>query len=265
MKRWLPGRRIVVTADNGFSVLEFLAAVSDDQLSVVTRLRLDAALYDPAPPRQPRQNGRPRKKGQRRPTLSQVAADPATRWRRLTVAQWYGQTQRTIEITSETAVWFHSGMPPVAIRWVLIRDPQNQFDTQALLSTDPKASARDIVLWFIQRWSLEVTFEEVRAHLGVETQRQWSHYAIARTTPILMAVFSLVTLMADRLVALQAMPVRASAWYRKATPTFSDALALVRRQLWAAQGFSMSPSTTDSRKGADSDIARLIDVLCYAE
>jgi hypothetical protein len=208
-----------------------LAAVSDACLSVVTRLRLDAALYEPAPVPAAGTRGRPRKKRRRLPTLEQVAADPRTDWQTLTVALWYGQTNRVIEIASGTAVWFHGGKPPVAIRWVLIRDPQGQFATQALLSTDTEADAEDIVRWFVQRWQLEMTFEEVRRHLGVETQRQWSKRAIARTTPILLALFSLVTVLADRLIAGRAMPVRTSAWYRKARPTFSDALALVRRQL----------------------------------
>lgn len=264
VKRGLPGRQIVVVADTSFAALELLAAVSDASVSVVTRLRLDAALYEPAPVPVASTRGRPRKKGRRLPTLEQVAADPRTDWQTLTVALWYGQTDRVIEIASGTAVWFHSGKPPVAIRWVLIRDPQGQFATQALLSTDTKADAESIVRWFVQRWQLEVTFEEVRRHLGVETQRQWSKRAIARTTPILLALFSLVTVLADRLIAGRAMPVRTSAWYQKTRPTFSDALALVRRQLWAVELFSMSRSDSDSDKIIDPVVERLSEALCYA-
>ena len=118
--------------------------------------------------------------------------------------------------------------------------------------------------WFVQRWSIEVTFEEVRAHLGMETQRQWSKRAIARTTPILLALFSLVTLIAHRLVAVQAMPVRTSAWYCKSQPTFSDALALVRRHLWGSEIFSTSRAKTEIGKIPDPALVRLIEVLCYA-
>ncbi len=264
LKRWLPNRKLVVTADSSFSALEFLAAVSDEQLSVVTRLRIDAALYEPAPPAKPGQRGRPRKKGQRLPTLAKVAARRSTRWKRLTVSLWYGEPDRRIEYCSATAVWFHNGLPPVPIRWILIRDPLGRFPLQALLSTDPTAQPADIVAWFVQRWQLEVTFEETRRHLGIETQRQWSDQAIARTTPILMALFSLVTLLADRLIGRRAMPVRTSAWYHKTRPTFSDALALVRRQLWAEEGFRTSPSRTDRRKITDPVVARLADALCYA-
>jgi hypothetical protein len=264
VQRWLPDRSIVVVADSSFAALELLAAVTSETLCVVTRLRLDAALYEPAPPREPGRGGRPRKKGQRLPTLEQVAADPKTRWQRLTVARWYGEVNRLVEIASGTAVWYHAGKPPVTIRWVLIRDPQRRFDTQALLCTDPEATVTDIVLWFVGRWSVEVTFEEARAHLGVETQRQWSKRAITRTTPILLGLFSLVTLMADRLVADQALPVRTSAWYRKTQPTFSDALALVRRHFWRAQDFSTSRSQTDVEKTPNPLLARCMELLCYA-
>ena len=120
-------------------------------LSVVTRLRLEAALYEPAPERTAATQGRPRKKGQRLPTLAQVAVNPSTRWRRLTVALWYGEVNRRVEIASATAVWFHRGLPPVTIRWVLIRDPAGHFKTQALLCTSPRATAAQIGQWFVQR------------------------------------------------------------------------------------------------------------------
>ena len=95
-----------------------------------------------------------------------------------------------MELPSQTAVWYRSGKPPVLIRWVLIRDPQRTFTPQALLCTDPAADQAQILEWFVLRWQLEVTFQEIRTHLGVETQRQWSDLAIARTTPILLGLFS---------------------------------------------------------------------------
>jgi hypothetical protein len=263
VQRWLPDRPIVVVADRSFAALELLATVTSETLCVVTRLRLDAALYEPAPAPVTSRAGRPRKKGSRLPTLAQVAADPKTCWQRLTVARWYGEANRRVEIASGTAVWYHAGKPPVALRGVVIRDPEKRFDTQALLCTHPGAAAVDIVRWFVRRWTVEVTFEEARAHLGVETQGQWSRRAIARTTPILLALFSLVTLIADRLVTTRAMPVRASAWYQKTKPTFIDALALVRRHLWSAQHFSTSRPTTKVEKTPDPLLAHFVELLCY--
>ena len=150
-------------------------------VTFITRLRLDAALYEPAPPRRPGQIGRPRLKGKRLPNLSVVVEDPATVWKPAKIANWYGSEERTVEIASQTAVWYSTGLFAVPLRWVLVRDPQGQFKTQALLCTDLKADPQKILSWFVMRWQLEVTFQEVRRHLGFETQRQWSHLAIRRT------------------------------------------------------------------------------------
>ena len=202
-RRWLPGRELVVVADSvadsGFAALELLAAISRRGVACVTRLRLDAALCDPAPPRLPGTKGRPRTKGQRLANLSEVLADPATAWQRVTVPGWYGEGERRVEISSATAVCRHGGMPVVPIRWVLVRDPLGRFDPQALLCANQARGPVQILRWFVQRWQLEVTFREVRDHLGVETQRQWSDKAIARTTPCLLGLFSLVTLLGRQL------------------------------------------------------------------
>jgi len=199
VRHWWPDRRLVAVADSTYATLELLARCCclARPITFITRLRLDAALYEPAPPRDPHQIGRPRRKGKRLPTLATAAADPATVWTPLTVAQWYGIGERAVEVASATAVWYHPGQPVVPLRWVLIRDPQQKFATQALLCTELSATPGQILAWFVQRWQLEVTFEEARRHLGLETQRQWSDLAIARTTPALLGLFSLVTLLAE--------------------------------------------------------------------
>jgi hypothetical protein len=135
-QRWLPQRTLVVVGDSAFSALEWLHALGQRNITVVTRLRLDAALYDPAPFRPPGTNGRPRKKGKRRPTLRQMLTRKTTRWQRLIVPGWYGEGDRVIAVCTRTAVWDHTGLSPVPIRWVLIRDPPQCFDPQALLCTD---------------------------------------------------------------------------------------------------------------------------------
>lgn len=171
-------------------------------------------------------------KGARQPTLTERLTDPATLWRKVRVA-WYGAAEREVEIATGTAVWYHTSRPAVPIRWVMVRDPKNKSDPLPLLSTDEELSAEQIVRYFVMRWQVEVTFEEVRAHLGVETQRQWSTKAIERTTPALFGLFSLIALCTREFVSEGvALPVRCSAWYKKTQPTFSDALALVRQHLW---------------------------------
>ncbi|HXG18117.1 MAG TPA: hypothetical protein VNN62_03460 [Methylomirabilota bacterium] len=233
-------------------------------MSLITRLRLDAALYDPAPSRKPGQNGRPRKKGARRPPLQRVLADRQTRWTPSIVKGGYGGGAREVEICTDTAVWHHSGLPPVAIRWVLIRDPQKAFDPQALLTTGLPHTPHQIVEWSVRRWRMEVTFEEARAHLGVETQRQWNDWAIGRTTPALFGLYSLVTLMAHDLFQSYGQVFRTAAWYVKRRPTFSAALAVIRRELWSPCHFSMSAFTAEMVKIPRSVFERLTDTVCYA-
>jgi DDE superfamily endonuclease len=265
LRRWLPERSLIAVADSTYAALELLAACArlPHPVGVITRLRLDAALYDPAPARPPGTVGRPRKKGARQPTLAEHLQDPRTAWQALTIP-WYGGTERAIEVATATAVWYHRGRPPVALRWVLIRDPAEEFAPQALLCTDLAVSAGQIVEWFVLRWQLEVTFHEGRAHLGVETQRQWSDLAIQRTTPALFGLFSLVTLLAHELLPGQELPVRRAAWYTKPRPTFVDTLALVRRELWAVPVFALSPVRADRVEIPRSLWDRMTTELAYA-
>ncbi|MBD2365453.1 transposase [Anabaena minutissima FACHB-250] len=265
IKRWLPNRELVVVADSSFAALELLAAVSQAVMPVhiITRLRLDAALYEPAPERTPNTMGRPRLKGTRLPNLEQVLVAQQTQWQTIKVNRWYGEGERQVEVCTGTAVWYHTGLPVVPIRWVLVRDPLSKFESQALLSTNQEYSPKQILEWFVRRWQIEVTFEEVRKHLGMETQRQWSDQSIARTTPTLLGLFSLVVILADHLQANFSWTIKQTIWYSKALPTFSDALALVRRFLWAST-FSTSSETTQMIKVPRLLFERLRDIAVYA-
>ena len=266
-RNWrLAQRPLVLVGDNSYAVLDLLHCCQSlrEPVTLIARLRLDAALYAPAPARQPGQTGRPPLKGARRPALKTILDQPQATWASVAVA-WYDGTTRTVELTSQTAVWYRSGKPPVLIRWVLIRDPQGSFATQALLCTDPAADPTQILEWFVLRWQLEVTFQEVRTHLGVETQRQWSDLAIARTTPVLLGIFSWTTLAAHGLQKECPMTQRRAAWYDKPSPTFVDAIALVRRHLWlASEGFSLSVADSDIQELPVALYHRLVDSLAYA-
>jgi len=268
LRRWCPEREIVAVADRAYASLKLLDRCRklSKPITFVTRLRLDAALYGPAPPRKPGQVGRPRLKGERLPNLSEVTEDPATVWKLTTIANWYGESERTVEIASAKAVWYSTGLFAVPVRWVLIRDPEGGFKTQALLCTDLDADPQKIVRWFVMRWQLEVTFQEVRRHLGFETQRQWSDMAIRRTTPALLGLFSVVTLFAHRRMVQGGAFRRQAAWYQKRHPTFADALALVRKELWAQEErtFCGSPVQTDTIKVPRAFMERLTEAVCYA-
>jgi hypothetical protein len=258
--RWLPGRHVVAVADSGFAAIALLRDLAP-HLCMVTRLRLDAALYAPPPPRRPGKRGRPPVKGVRLPRLSERLVDPATPWRRIRLDRWYGRTERRLDITSGTALWHHPGMR-VAIRWVLVRDPTGEKEPQAFLCTDQRADPADILRWFVRRWRSETTFEEARRHLGMESQRQWSDLAILRTTPALLGLFSLVALWATHLAAEWGPLPECVRWYRKPLPTFSDALALVRHELWAAQAFASSPDHRQMQKIPADLLDRLLLLAC---
>jgi DDE superfamily endonuclease len=266
VRRWHPEREVVAVADRAYASLKLLDRCRKLRrpIAFVTRLRLEAALYEPAPPRRPHQIGRPRLKGERLPNLSEVADDPTTVWEPATIVNWYGG-RRTVEIASKTAVWYSTGLPAVPVRWVLIRDPEVRFKPQALLCTDLDADPHKIVCWFVMRWQLEVTFQEARRHLGFQTQRQWSEMAIRRTTPALLGSLSLIALFAHRRMR-QAVGAfgRQEAWYHQRHPTFADALALVRKELWAGATFYGSPAQLDTIKVSRAFVERLTDAVCYA-
>ena len=266
LRRWLPHRPLVLVGDNGYAVLDLLHCCQSlrEPVTLIARLRLDAALYAPAPTRQPGQNGRPALKGPRRPSLKTLLDQADVPWTVAAVA-WYDGTTRTVELTSQTAVWYRSSKPAVTIRWVLVRDPEGPFDPQALLCTDLSADPTEMLEWFVLRWQLEVTFQEVRTHLGVETQRQWSDLAIARTTPALLGLFSWIALAAHALQKHHPMTQRTAAWYDKPSPTFVDAIALVHRHLWlASEGFSLSTVSTDMQELPVTLYHRMVDSLAYA-
>jgi hypothetical protein len=204
------------------------------------------------------------KKGQRLPSLQQVIADPATCWTRQ-VVNWYGNTRREVELASGVALWATRGRNPLPIRWVLVRDPHQTLPPASFLTTDLSLDPAQLLSYFVGRWSMEVTFQEARVHLGIETQRQWSDRAIQRTTPALLGLFSFVTLLAHHLTDKAPLPKHETAWYKKPEATFSDALALVRGYLW------INVKTTNSHSDMGlhiypppSMLLGLVESLCYS-
>lgn len=260
IRRWLPEMELIMVADASYAAIDLINAVRE-KVTMVTRLRLDAALYEPAPLRKSGQLGRPRKKGRRLPNLTEVIKNPQTIWKKVRV-NWYG-TDKEIQVTDGRAVWFHIGKEAVPVRWVIARDPSEKFETQALLCTNLEAEPQQIVEWFIKRWQVEVTFEESRRHLGIETNRQWSDKAIKRTTPCLFGLFSLVTMMAETLSKEGKLKIRSAVWYDKRVATFSDAIGCVRQQIWEAQSFQTSANEWEMIKIPRSFLNTLTDTLCF--
>src|SRR5215475_666273 len=233
-RRWLPGRRLVLVVDGGFAAVALALACVKNRVVMVSRLRWDAALCHPPGPQPPGKRGPKPTQGKRQRSLQGWAERSDTPWETVEV-RWYGGQLKTLWVFSRTALWYTPRQPPVAIRYVLVADLEGKLRMEAFFCTDLEATPEQILAWVVMRWSVEVTFEESRAHLGLETQRQWSDQAIARTTPILLALFSLVTVLALKLSQDGQIPVPETAWYHKEEPTFSDCLALVRRHLWRAR------------------------------
>lgn len=261
--RWVAERRIILVADSTYATYDFLDSVREF-VTVITQVRMDSALYAPAPPRVPGKPGRPRIKGERLPSLQQRLHDPATPWQRIHLRAWYGRTRKAVEIASFTAVWYKGGKPPVTGRFVLVRDPDGKLEPRAFLCTDSSLRPARILSYFVRRWQMEVTFAEVRRHLGVETQRQWSRLAIERTTPVLLGLFSIVAILAQELHRTARLTPRQEAWYVKTALTFSDAIAAVRRQLWAQEFISSSASDPESATISSPLFHRWAQALAYA-
>ena len=263
VRRWLPNIPIKLIGDGAYSSLTLGLTCAKYHVTLIAPLRLDACLCAPAPERPPHQNGRPRIKGKRFPKLSQVLTDPKTTWQRSNV-MWYDGSIQVVEWCSGTALWYRAGQPPLPIRWVMTRDLTGKRPVRAYFSTDQQQSGLSIVLDFIKRWSIEVTFEESRAHLGIETQRQWSDLAIERSTPCLFGLYSLVTVLGHALHPIGDIPFQSTAWYRKQQATFGDVLAIVRRHLWGNFSYSTSPHDPNLVLIPRSDLSRLAQAACFS-
>lgn len=263
LKRWLPDRKLVVVADSTYSCYGLLDAVRP-YACIISPLRLDARLFDFSPPRPKGKPGPNRKVGERQPTLEARLTSLQTQWQTWGISEWYGKKQRVVQIATGTALWYKSGEPIVPLRWILIKDSDGELEPIALLCTGLDMSPIEAITFFVRRWAVEVTFEEVRCHLGVESQRQWSDKAIARTTPALMALFSMVAIWADELHRTGNLHVATCAWYQKSHPTFSDAIASVRRQIWRNQKFLTSYLEGDVNNSNASFFIHLVSLATRA-
>jgi len=261
VRRVLPGRRIKLIGDGAYSVIELGLTSLASGVTLIAPLRLDARLFGP-PQMTDQRIGRPPVVGQRLPNLAQLAQQASTLWQRSQV-DWYDGGRKVLDWTTGTALWYSTGTTPLPIRWVLVRDPSGQLPTRAYFSTDLQQPASTIISDMVKRWTIEVTFEESRAHLGIETQRQWNDLAIERTTPALFGLFSLVALLAQALYPEGQLPLLQSAWYCKTEASFSDLLALVRRALWGNFIFQTSPLDPDLLLIPRTDLERLAYAVCY--
>jgi hypothetical protein len=262
LRRTLAGRPLELVGDGSYAVVALGLRCRQQGVTLIAPLRLDARLFAPPPRLVAKPRGRPRVVGERLPTLATLATQATTRWQR-SLVPWYAGTTTLMDWITGTALWYTTGTTPLLIRWVLVRDPAGKRPLRAFFTTDAHAPAPTISGAFVKRWSLDVTFEEGRAHLGIETQRQWSTPAIARTTPALFGLFSLVVLMAHALYPDGLIPVPQTAWYPKAHVSFHDLLALVRRRLWLHCLFQTAALSPDLRLITAAQVEQLLSAVCY--
>lgn len=237
VRRWYPQREIWLLADGGYAAVSLVHHCQKLSVTLISRLRLDASLYGfPEPPPRGKRGPKP-KKGTRELSPKQRLDDPLTVWMELDVPWYQGETKR-LEVATGVSLWHRSGSEPVALRWVLVRCPEGSFPPCAYFASRDM-SPEELLSSYVLRWNLEVTFAEIRANLGFETQRGWADKTVERSTPCLFGIFSLVVLLAQRLHPV-GLPIQRSAWYDKEQASFSDALAAVRMHLWTHQNYSDS-------------------------
>jgi len=269
VRRWQPERDIRVIGDGGYAAIELVQRCQQlrSPVKLVSRLRLDAQLYDQPGPRPKSKRGPKPKKGAKQPHLAERLLDPTTQWQTLTMP-WYSGIRRSVEFITGVSLWHRCGNAPVLIRWVLVRCPegspkQAHFKPAGLLSSDPTLTVEQIISLFISRWNIEITFEELRSFLGFETQRQWSDRAIERTTPCLFGLFSLLVLWA-KVRHPDQLPVRQTSWYPKQSATFSDVLAAVRRDLCSSPNYASSGDNPDLLQLPKALVFSLFEMAYYS-
>jgi len=262
ISRWLK-RHWILVGDGAYACMDLALTCIRLNVALISRLRLDAQLFE-FPVFEKKKLGRKPIKG-KRIQLKELLLDPKQAWQKDTV-DWYGGETRMIEYLTFTCLWYHAGSTPVTLRIVLVKTPGGKNEAEAFFSTDINLTPTKIIRYFVLRWNIEVTFEETRAHLGVETQRQWSDNAIARTTPLLMGLFSFITLTALKMHQIKPLvSMETASWYdKKGELTFSDIIAVVKRSIWSNKYFSKSQNQLDFNKYTDETINSLIYQLSLA-
>ncbi len=174
--------------------------------------------------------------------------------------------EKTIEYLTFVCLWYHAGMPTLPVRIVLVKTPDGKNAAETFFSTNTDDLPKQIINWFVLRWNIEVTFEEVRAHLGVETQRQWSDKAIQRSTPLLVGLYSLAALIGIKMNETTAILIQEKAsWYEKnGELTFADIIMVIRKSILTKKYFSKSENRGDLLEITANEANDLIYQLALA-
>jgi len=260
IRRWAGSERsIVIIADSAFACREMCKACIKNNIIFCTQLRLDASLYDFPPLQTGKRRGRPRIVGKRLPNLETLVSDRKQRWVRLS-APWYSGRKRDLDVLTGTCLWYHNTVGGVPIRWVLTRDLSGENKPLAILVTDFRVCAEQAIAFFVGRWPIETTFQEINQHLGLETIHTWSDMSVNRTAPTIIASYSIACLIVSesvRKTGVEIIPEK-SAWYNKETVTFSDVMVYLKLLILNARYFSQSSKNRTREKIDIEELFRLI-------
>jgi hypothetical protein len=262
LRRWVKHlKKITIIADSAFASYILANTCIDLGITLVSRMRLDARTFA-FPPEKKAGKGCKKLVGERLPTFKMMLKDPSLVWNTIETL-WYGGKKKEIQTSTGTCLWYGYGIRPVPITWALTRDSNNKGEATVLFSTDLNALPITIIELFVNRWQIEVTFEEARRHLGMETQRQWSDKAIDRITPCILASYSIINLMALEMTKSKCenIPIQTSSWYKKTHATFSDVLAYIRAQILRKKYILWFDKNNEIE---NPDIKEMIDLLTAA-
>lgn len=260
IRRWVGSEReIVIIADSAFCCREICRTSIKYNVIFCTQLRLDASLYDFPPIQKGKRRGRPRVVGQRLPNLETLLNDKKQKWIRLS-APWYSGTTKNLDVLTGTCLWYHNTVGGVPIRWVITRDPKGENKPVAILITDFRICAEQAIAFFVGRWPIETTFQEINQHFNLETIHTWSDISINRTAPTIIASYSLACLIVNESTKNGGPEItpQATSWYEKKTVTFSDVMVYLKLLILNKKYFSQSEFLPNCEKIDIKELCRLI-------
>jgi hypothetical protein len=232
---WAPERRFRLTGDKAYASHDLADAMNDKganprlrHVALVSRLQDNAGLYAPAPDYSGR--GRRRVKGEKIASPGETASEPDARWETVEVA-WYGGGRKSVNLLSGTGLWYRCGTKATGIKWVMMKDPEGRRDDEIIFTTETGMLPSEIIETFVCRWSLEVTFEEVRRHLGLETLRNRTYSAVSRSVPLLLGLFSFIVVWFALTGQHAKVRPNSAPWYKKTVVTFSDMFDSAREDI----------------------------------
>lgn len=231
--RIVPDRKFRLTGDAAYAT-HILADLLNPKSarcsngSLVSRFQMTARLHED--PGEYSGFGRPRIIGERLPNPHQMASREDAEWVR-TSLQYYGGEMREFMLLTAEGLWYRCSQGATWVRWVIVRDPEGKRHDEIFFTTDKSLSSAEIVECYVRRWSIEVTFEEARRHLGIETLRNRTGNAINRSVPMLLALYSLIVVWYSKHRDGVARCSNSAPWYRKTAPTFSDMLKAAKQDI----------------------------------